>query len=178
MYIILRFLTLDVLLEMKGLSPEIDDFLDDTEDTFISASNGLSPTEAPFQEQPPEATTSANIEQQNSTDKKDTNKLSKQVSWSDTQNMKNESFDTSDESSEEDESSKKSNNFCDKCLSGISCCNCDIGEALDDQVKEKDSKTEDVGDETEGREKDTEPRKFDGVFSDTDDTEGSAERYI
>ncbi|KAJ7388896.1 hypothetical protein OS493_035043 [Desmophyllum pertusum] len=40
---------------------------------------------------------------------------------------------------------------------------------------EKDGKSEEMEDESNGKEKDVEPGKFDGVFSDTDDSEASAE---
>lgn len=109
-----------------------------------------------------------------STDNKQRKKLNKQVSWGDKQDTRSESSDSGDESSREDEN-EKLNNICDKCTLEFECCNCDSEVALDEQCtkKEKDSSTED---QAKDKEKDVEPGKFDGVFSDTDDSEGSGER--
>ena len=164
---------------MKGQSPENDDILDDTEESFFPA-NDDSSLEALFQEQSAEAqsTASTTNKQQTLIDKKEKSKFNKQVSWSDNKDTKNESSNSGDESSEEDENSQKSETVCEKCLSNVLNCKCDSGVALDDNLmgKEKDVKTGDE-DGPEGKEKVDEPRKFDGVFSDTDDSEGSAERY-
>ena len=165
---------------MKGLSPENDDHQDELEESFISINNDSS-LQALFQEQSPETlpTTLPMTEQQNSANKKEAKRLNKQVSWSDTQDIKNGSSDSGSESSEEEDSLPNSKSVCDKCFSKTACCNCDSGVALDDRLedKDKDSKTETDADEMKGKEKDVEPGKFDGVFSDTDDSEGSAERY-
>ena len=165
---------------MKGLSPENDDYQDEPEESFISIENDPS-LEALFQEQSSDTlpTTSTMTEQQNLTNKKETKRLNKQVSWSDTQDKKNRSSDSGSESSDEEDSLPNSKSVCDKCSSKTACCNCDSGVALDDQVEVnvKDSKTESDADEMKGNEKDVESGKFDGVFSDTDDSEGSVERY-
>ena len=161
---------LDVLLEMKGLSPENDDILDETEESFFPA-NDDSSLDALFEEQSADArsTTSTTNEQQTLIDKKETSKLNKQVSWSDNKDAKNESSDSDNDSSEEDESSQKSET--------VSHYKCDSGVALDDQLMEKEKDKTGDEDTPEGKEKVDEPRKFDGVFSDTDDSEGSDERY-
>ena len=170
---------LDVLLEMKGLSPESDEILDETEESFFPE-NDDSSLDALFEEQSADAqsTTSTTNKQQTLIDKKETSKLNKQVSWSDNKDAKNESSDSDDENSEEDESSQKSETVFEKCFSEVSHCKCDSGVALNDQLmeKEKDVKTGDE-DRPEGKEKVDEPKKFNGVFSDTDDSEGSDERY-
>lgn len=168
--------TLDVLREMKGLSPESNEYLDEKEDSFISVIQN-----EPFKDEQLLETQSANLPANNvetSSDDKQTKKLNKQVSWRDSQDAKSESSDSGDESSQEDENLKKLTSVCDKCSFEVECCNCDSGVALDDQctVKEKDSKTDQVQDEVTEKEKDVEPGKFDGVFSDTDDSEASGER--
>lgn len=170
---------LDVLLEMKGLSPESGDILGETEESFFPA-NDDSSLKAVFEERSADAqsTTSTTNKQQTLIDKKETSKFNKQVSWSDNKDAKNESSDSDDENSEEDESSQKSETVCEKGFLEASHCKCDSGVALNDyfMAKEKDVKTGDE-DGLEGKEKVDEPRKFDGVFSDTDDSEGSDERY-
>lgn len=167
----------DVLLEMKGLSPENDDFLDETEESFISVTGNPS-LEDHVQSLETQPTISLINKQENSTDKKETNKLNKQVSWHDKEDMKNESSDSGDESSDEDESLEESKTVRDKCSSESACCKCDSGVGLVDQMTEQgEACNTKNGDESKGKEKDAEPGKFDGVFSDTDDSEGSAERY-
>ena len=163
---------------MKGLSPENDDYPDVPEESFTSFIHDESLKDI-FQDRSLE-TQSGTLpdvnKQQTSTDNKQTKKLNKQVSWHDTQDAKNENTDSDDESSQEDENTEKLNIVCDKCSLEIKCCNCDSGVALD-QCVEKDGKSEEMEDESNGKEKDVEPGKFDGVFSDTDDSEASAERY-
>ena len=158
------FKTLDVLREMKGLSPENDENLDEKEDSFISVIQN-----EPIKDEQSTETQSATLpvsEGETSSDHKQTKKLDKQVSWSDTRDAKSESSDSGDESLQDDEDSKK--------LNSVS----DSGVALNDHcmVKEKDSKTDQAEGEVKEKEKDDEPGKFDGVFSDTDDSEASGER--
>ncbi|XP_020611801.1 uncharacterized protein LOC110050239 isoform X2 [Orbicella faveolata] len=165
----------DVLREMKGLSPENDEYLDEKDDSFISVIQS-EPLKDEQSTEPQSATLPIN-EEETSIDHKRTRKLNKQVSWSDTRDAKSESSDSGDESSQEDENSEKLNSVCDKCSFEIKSCNCDSGVALNDHctVKEKDSKTDQVEGEVKEKEKDDEPGKFDGVFSDTDDSEASGE---
>ena len=174
----IAFFISDVLLEMKGLSPEDDDILDETEESFIPVHDDLS-IEALFQEQLPEnqSISAPTDKQQTFTDKKETNKLNKQVSWGDTKKEKHDSSESGDESSEEDEGSQNSKTVCEKCSAEL--CKCDSGVvALDNQLidKEKDVKTGD-DEKLDEKEMNIEARKFDGVFSDTDESEESAERY-
>lgn len=157
---------------MKGLSPENDEYLDEKDDSFISE---------PLKDEQSTETQSATLpvnEAETSSDHKQTKKLNKQVSWSDARDAKSESSDSGDESLQEDEDSKKLNSLCDKCSFEIKSCNCDSGVDLNDHciVKEKDSKADQVEGEVKEKEKDDEPGKFDGVFSDTDDSEASGER--
>lgn len=162
---------------MKGLSPENDEYLDEKDDSFISVIQN-EPLKDEQSTEPQSATLPIN-EEETSSDHKRTRKLNKQVSWSDTRDAKSESSDSGDESSQEDENSEKLNSVCDKCSFEIKSCNCDSGVALTDHctLKEKDSKTDQVEGEVKEKEKDDEPGKFDGVFSDTDDSEASGERY-
>lgn len=158
---------------MKGLDPEDNGYLDENEDSATSViQNG------PLKDDQSPETQSKTLlvnKVETSTDSKQIKKLNKQVSWGDTQDAKNESSDSGDESSQEDENS---NITCETCSLNIKCCNCDSGVALDHQCtkKEKDSETEEIENETKEKEKDVEPGKFDGVFSDTDDSEASGER--
>ena len=161
---------------MKGLSPENDEYLNEEEDSFVSVIQN-----EPLKDEESTETQSATLpvsEGETSSDHKQTKKLNKQVSWSDIRDAKSESSDSGDESLQEDEDSKKLNSVCDKCSFEIKSCNCDSGVALNDHctVKEKDSKTDQVEGEVKEKEKDDEPGKFDGVFSDTDDSEVSGER--
>ena len=161
---------------MKGLSPENDEYLNEEEDSFVSVIQN-----EPLKDEESTETQSATLpvgEGETSSDHKQTKKLNKQVSWSDIRDTKSESSDSGDESLQEDEDSKKLNSVCDKCSFEIKSCNCDSGVALNDHctVKEKDSKTDQVEGEVKEKEKDDEPGKFDGVFSDTDDSEASGER--
>ena len=156
---------------MKGLSPESDKYLDEKDDSFISVIQN-EPLKDEQSTEPQSATLPVN-KGESSSDHKQTKKLNKQVSWSDVQDAKSESSDSSDESSQEDEDSKKLHSVCDKDSSEIKSCDCDSGVALNDQ---KDCKTDQVEGEVKEKEKDDEPGKFDGVFSDTDDSEGSGER--
>ena len=161
---------------MKGLSPENDEYLNEEEDSFVSVIQN-----EPLKDEESTETQSATLpvsEGETSSDHKQTKKLNKQVSWSDIKDAKSESSDSGDESLQEDEDSKKLNSVCDKCSFEIKSCNCDSGVALNDHctVKEKDSKTDQVEGEVKEKEKDDEPGKFDGVFSDTDDSEASGER--
>ena len=170
------FKTLDVLREMKGLSPENDEYLDELDDSFISVVQN-----EPLKDEQSTETQSATLpvsEGETSSDHKQTKKLNKQVSWSDTRDAKSDSSDSGDESLQEDEDSKKLNSVCDKCSFEIKSCNCDSGVALNDHcmVKEKDSKTDHGEGDVKDKDKDDEPGKFDGVFSDTDDSEASGER--
>lgn len=70
------------------------------------------------------------------------------------------------------------NSVCDKCFFEIKSCNCDSGVVLNDYciVKEKDSKIDLVEGEVKEKKKDDELGKFDGVFSDIDDSEVFGER--
>lgn len=161
---------------MKGLSPVNDEYLNEEEDSFVSVIQN-----EPLKDEESTETQSATLpvsEGETSSDRKQTKKLNKQVSWSDIKDAKSESSDSGDESLQEDEDSKKLNSICDKCSFEIKSCNCDSGVALNDHctVKEKDSKTDQVEGEVKEKEKDDEPGKFDGVFSDTDDSEASGER--
>lgn len=161
---------------MKGLSPVNDEYLNEEEDSFVSVIQN-----EPLKDEESTETQSATLpvsEGETSSDHKQTKKLNKQVSWSDIKDAKSESSDSGDESLQEDEDSKKLNSICDKCSFEIKSCNCDSGVALNDHctVKEKDSKTDQVEGEVKEKEKDDEPGKFDGVFSDTDDSEASGER--
>lgn len=161
---------------MKGLSPVNDEYLNEEEDSFVSVIQN-----EPLKDEESTETQSATLpvsEGETSSDHKQTKKLNKQVSWSDIKDAKSESSDSGDESLQEDEDSKKLNSVCDKCSFEIKSCNCDSGVALNDHctVKEKDSKTDQVEGEVKEKEKDDEPGKFDGVFSDTDDSEASGER--
>ena len=170
------FQTLDVLREMKGLSPESDEYLDEKDDNFISVIQN-----EPLKDDQSTETQSETLLVNNgetSSDRKQTKKLNKQVSWSDARDAKSESSDSGDESSQEDEDSKKLHSVCDKNSFEIESCNCDSGVALNDHciVKEKDSKKDQGEGEVGEKEKDDEPGKFDGVFSDTDDSEASGER--
>ena len=159
---------------MKGLSPEDDDCVDEPEGSFISADNDPS-TEGLFQEQSFETQTSCMTDGQDSFSKKETKKLKKQVSWNDGQSTKDKTSDSDSDSSEEDENISKPAPTCEECSSQISASEI----ALDDQVENKaeENQTANGSDEAKGKEKDVEPGKFDGVFSDTDDSEGSDERY-
>ena len=162
---------------MKGLSPEDDDCVD--EESFISADNDPS-IEGLFQEQSLETQTSCMTDGQGPVSKRETKKLQKQVSWNDRQSTKDKTSDADSDSSEEDENISKPAPTCDKCSSEISTSyNCDSEIALDDQVENKaeGNQTANGSDEAKGKEKDVELGKFDGVFSDTDDSEGSDERY-
>lgn len=161
---------------MKGLSPENDEYLNEEEDSFVSVIQN-----EPLKDEESTEIQSATLpvsEGETSSDHKQTKKLNKQVSWSDIRDAKSESSDSGDESLQEDEDSKKLNSVCDKWSFEIKSCNCDSGVALNDHctVKEKDSKTDQVEGEVKEKEKDDEPGKFDGVFSDTDDSEASGER--
>ena len=152
---------------MKGLSPESDEYLDEKDDSFISVIQN-----EPLIDEQSTETQSETLPVNNretSSGHKQTKNLNKQVSWSDARDAKSESSDSGDESSQEDEDSKKLHSVCD---------NCDSGVALNDHciVKEKDSKIDQVEGEVEEKEKDDEPGKFDGIFSDTDDSEASGER--
>ena len=106
---------------------------------------------------------------------KSVSKLSQQVSWSDTLDVQGKDPFSGDRCDEE-----KATVFCDKCASQISCCRCDSAVVLERlSIQCRDSETGNVT-EDDDINKDTEkdePGKFDGVFSDTDDSEGSAERY-
>lgn len=160
---------------MKGLSPENNETLNENEDSVTSVIQN-----EPLKDDESPETQSMSFpvnKEETSTNNEQIKKLNKQVSWGDTQDAKNESSDSGDESSQEDENSEKMN-ICDTCSLEIKSCNCDSGVVLDDQCskKEKDSKTEVMEDETKEKEKDVEPGKFDGVFSDTDDSEASGER--
>ena len=152
--------------EIKGLSPENDDYLDEKEESFISVIQN-----EPLKDEQSLALPVNNGE--TSSDEKQTKKLNKQVSWSEAQdiNAKRESPDSGDESLQEDENSEKLN-------SEMKSCNCDSGVALNGQctLKENDSKTDQMEGEDKEKEKDVEPGKFDEVFSDTDDSEASDER--
>lgn len=167
---------------MKGLSPENDDCVDEPEESFISADNDPS-MEGLFQEQSLETQTSCMTDGQDSVSKKETQKLKKlkkQVSWNDGQSTKDKTSDSDSDSSEEDENISKPAPICEKRPSEISAsCNCDSEIALDDQVENEaeENQTANGSDEAKGKDKDVEPGKFDGVFSDTDDSEGSDERY-
>ena len=172
-------MSLDVLREMKGLSPEDDDCVDEPEESFISADNDPS-IEGFFQEQSLETQTSCMTDGQDPVSKKETKKLKKQVSWNDGQSTNNKTSDSDSDSSEEDENISKPAPICEKRPSEISAsCNCDSEIAPDDQVENKaeENQMANGSDEAKGKEKDVEPGKFDGVFSDTDDSEGSDERY-
>ena len=161
---------------MKGLSPENDDCVDEPEESFLSADNDPS-MEGLFQEQSLETQTSCMTDGQDSVSKKETKKLKKQVSWNDGQSTKDKTSDSDADSSEEDE---KPAPICEKRPSEISAsCNCDSEIALDDQVENEaeENQTANGSDEAKGKDKDVEPGKFDGVFSDTDESEGSDERY-
>ncbi|XP_078352937.1 uncharacterized protein LOC144637734 isoform X1 [Oculina patagonica] len=165
----------DVLREMKGLSPEDNGYLDENEDNVTSVIQN-----EPLKDDQSPETQSMSLpvnKVETSSDNKQIKKLNKQVSWGDKQDAKNESSDSGDESSQEDENSEKLNITCDTCSLEIKSCNCDSGVALDDQCskKEKDSKTEEMENEAKEKENDVEPGKFDGVFSDTDDSEASGE---
>lgn len=164
---------------MKGLSPEDDDCVDEPEESFISADDDPS-IEGLFQEQSLETQTSCMTDGQGPVSKRERKKLQKQVSWNDRQSTKDKTSDADSDSSEEDENISKPAPTCDKCSSEISASyNCDGEIALDDQVENKaeGNQTANGSDEAKGKEKDVEPGKFDGVFSDTDDSEGSDERY-
>ena len=159
---------------MKGLSPETDDYVDEPEESFLSADNDPS-IEGLFQEQSLEIQTSCMTDGQDSASKVETKK---QVSWNDRQST-NDTTSDSDSDSSEDENISKPARICDKCSSEISgSCNCDSGIALDDQVENKaeENQMANGSEEPREKEKDAEPGKFDGVFSDTDDSEGSDER--
>ena len=172
-------MSLDVLREMKGLSPEDDDCVDEPEESFISADNDPS-IEGFFQEQSLETQTSCMTDGQDPVSKKETKKLKKQVSWNDGQSSKDKTSDSDSDSSEEDENISNPAPISEKRPSEISAsCNCDSEIAFDDQVENKaeENQTANGTDEAKGKEKDVEPGKFDGVFSDTDDSEGSDERY-
>lgn len=159
--------------EIKGLSPENDDYLDEKEENFISVIQN-----EPLKDEQSPALPVNNGE--TSSDQKQTKKLNKQVSWSEAQdiNAKRESSDSGDESLQEDENSEKLNSVCENCSIEMKSCNCDSGVALIGQctLKENDSKTDQMECEDKEKEKDVEPGKFDGVFSDTDDSEASDER--
>lgn len=159
--------------EIKGLSPENDDYLDEKEENFISVIQN-----EPIKDEQSPALPVNNGE--TSSDEKQTKKLNKQVSWSDAQdiNAKRESSDSGDESLQEDENSEKLNSVCDNCSIEMKSCNSDSGVALNGQctLKENDSETDQMEREDKEKEKDVEPGKFDGVFSDTDDSEASDER--
>ena len=164
--------TLDVLQELKGLSPDDTEYLDDNDGSITSVIQyePLNNCQSPETQ----STTLLASKVENSTENKQRKKLNNQVSWGDKKDRNSESSGSGDESSQEDENEKFSN-ICDKCTLEFECCNCDSGVALDEQCmkKEKDSTTED---QAKAKEKDVEPGKFDGVFSDTDDSEGSGER--
>ena len=171
--------SLDVLREMKGLSPENDDCVDGPDESFISADNDPS-IEGLFQEQSLETQTSCMTDGHHPVGKKETKKLKKQVSWNDRQSTKDKSSHSDSDSSEEDENISKPAPISEKRSSEVSAsCNCDGEIALDDQVENKaaENQTAIGSDQAKGKEKDVEPGKFDGVFSDTDDSEGSEERY-
>lgn len=159
--------------EIKGLSPENDDYLDEKEENFISVIQN-----EPLKDEQSLALPFNNGE--TSSDQKQTKKLNKQVSWSDAQdiNAKRESSDSGDESLQEDENSEKLKSLCDNYSIEIKSCNSDSGVALNGQctLKENDSKTVQMEGEDKEKEKDVEPGKFDGVFSDTDESEASGER--
>ena len=153
---------------MNGLSPENFENLDEKYDSFTSVIQN-----EPLEDEQSTETQSAALpisKGETSSDNKQSKKLNKQVSWSNGRNAKSESSDSGDESSQEDENSEK--------LNEMKNCNCDSVVALNDQctVKEKDRKTDQVEGEVKEKEKDVEPGKFDGVFSDTDDSETSGER--
>ena len=150
-----------------------DDYLDERDDSFISVIQN-----EPLKDKQSTETQSATLkvsEGETSSDHKQAKKLNKQVSWSDTRGAKSESSDSGDENLQEDEDSKNLNSVC---SSEIKSCNCDSGVALNDHytLKEKDSKADQGEGEVKEKEKDDEPGKFDGVFSDTDESEASGER--
>lgn len=165
---------------MKGLSPENDEYPDFNEDSLtLFASN--EPWRDLLDEQPSE-TQSASLpanKKETKNDNNQTKKLSKQVSWGDGRDIKNESTDSGDESSQEDGSTEELNTVCDNCSLEMKCCTCDNGMIQNHQCKEME-KNDKAGEKNENegkeKEKDVEPGKFDGVFSDTDDSDASAER--
>lgn len=107
---------------------------------------------------------------------KEEKKLKKQVSWGDTKRTDNSLV--SDSENSEDEDSLKPRNISNTCSSDILCCKSDSGVVLNENEREDDEHVEKTRgeDKSNAKEKEIEPRKFDGVFSDTE-SEESAERY-
>ncbi|XP_022783132.1 uncharacterized protein LOC111323938 isoform X2 [Stylophora pistillata] len=171
----------DLLLEMKGVSPESDEDPELTEDSlkpFISSKLWRDI----FDEQSTE-TKSEDLpadKQETGNNNKETKNLSKQVSWNDdAQDVKNESTDSAHENSQEDdESTDDLNTVYDECSTKRNTCKCDSKETKTHQYKEtekNDLAEERNGNKNETMERDVEPGKFDGVFSDTDDSDATAE---
>ena len=104
---------------------------------------------------------------------KEEKKLKKKVSWSDTK--RTDGSLVSDSENSEDENSLEARNIC---SSEILCCKCDSGVVLNEDEREDDKHVKKTSsqDKSNEKEKEIEPRKFDGVFSDTE-SEESAERY-
>lgn len=103
-------------------------------------------------------------------------KLKKQVSWGDIKRTDDSLV--SDSENSEDEDSLKTRNSSNTCSSDILCCKSDSGFVLNEDEREDDKHVEKTRgeDKSNAKEKEIEPRKFDGVFSDTE-SEESAERY-
>lgn len=107
---------------------------------------------------------------------KEEKKLKKQVSWGDIKRTDDSLV--SDSENSEDEDSLKTRNSSNTCSSDILCCKSDSGVVLNEDEREDDKHVEKTRgeDKSNAKEKEIEPRKFDGVFSDTE-SEESAERY-
>lgn len=166
---------------MKGVTQESDEDPELTEDSlkpFISSELWRDV----FDEQSAEMKSEnlPAVKQETGNNNKKTKKLSKQVSWNDAPDVKNEPTDSADESSQEDdESAEDLNAVCDERSMERNICKCDSKEKKKHQYNEteKNDKAEERKEnETKEKEKDVEPGKFDGVLSDTDDSDATAER--
>lgn len=109
----------------------------------------------------------------NLTDKKEAKHLKKQVSWDDDAKKAEDTFDPVDRNLEEDKFSHESTEVCENCSFEVFSCKCDSGVVLIEATEEDNNvKTRDDNNLGE-KEKDVEPRKFDGVFSDTESDESA-----
>ncbi|KAK2550056.1 hypothetical protein P5673_029386 [Acropora cervicornis] len=168
----------DVLLEMKGLCPEETEELAQsrTDQTLARLTDDLSTPDL-FNEQSHEtlslspSTDTADLQEIKVS--KEEEKLKKQVSWSDTKQTDDNLV--SDNENSEDEDSLKTKNICNTCSSDILCCKSDSGVVLIEDEREDDKHVEKTRgeDKSNAKEKEIEPRKFDGVFSDTESEESA-----
>ncbi|XP_074611990.1 uncharacterized protein LOC141866394 [Acropora palmata] len=168
----------DVLLEMKGLCPEETEELAQsrTDQTLARLTDELSTPDL-FNEQSHEtlslspSTDTADLQEIKVS--KEEEKLKKQVSWGDTKQTDDNLV--SDNENSEDEDSLKTKNICNTCSSDILCCKSDSGVVLIEDEREDDKHVEKTRgeDKSNAKEKEIEPRKFDGVFSDTESEESA-----